>query len=79
MEEISRLPSRYSYKGTRSVRLVSKGHVVLPMKWVDTVQNIHEQRKPEFKSRLVGCGSFKDATSVRTDAPASDLETHSIA
>ena len=52
------------------------------MKWVDTIKNIHEQHKPdfepEFKSRLVGCGNFEDATCVRTDAPTSDLETHSI-
>ena len=51
-------------------------------KWVDTIKNIHEQHKPdfepEFKSRLVGCGNFEDATGVRTDAPTSDLETHSI-
>ena len=52
------------------------------MKWVDTVKNIHEQHKPDFvpdwKSRLVGCGNFEDAAGVRTDAPTSDLETHSI-
>ena len=52
------------------------------MKWVDTIKNIHEQHKPdfepEFKSGLVGCGNFEDATGVRTDAPTSDLETHSI-
>ena len=34
--------------------------------------------EPEFKSRLVGCGNFEDATGVRTDAPTSDLETRSI-
>ena len=52
------------------------------MKWVDAIKNIHEQHKPdfepEFKSRLVGCGNFEDATGVRTDAPTSDLETRSI-
>ena len=52
------------------------------MKWVDTIKNIHEQHKPdfepEFKSRLVGCGNFEDATGVRTDVPTSDLETRSI-
>ena len=45
-------------------------------------KKIHEQHKqdfiPEWKSRLVGCGDFENAARVRTDAPTSDLKTHSI-
>ena len=50
------------------------------MKWVDTIKNIHEQHIPDFESkpRLVDCGSFEDATGVKTEPPRSDLETHSI-
>ena len=63
-------------------QLLEEGHVALPMKWVDTIKNIHEQHQPdfvpEFKSRLVGCGNFEDASEARTDAPTSDLETHCI-
>ena len=69
-------------KGKDLSDLLEDGHVPIPMKWVDTVKNIHEQHKPDFvpdwKSRLVGCGNFEDAAGVRTDAPTSDLETHSI-
>ena len=69
-------------KGQDLLDWLTEGHIALPMKWVDTIKNIHEQHKPdfepEFKSRLVGCGNFEDATGVRTDAPTSDLETHSI-
>ena len=36
-----------------------------PPKWVDTMENIHENHKPdyvpEFKSRLVSCDNFEDA------------------
>ena len=62
------------------------GHAALPMKWVGTIENIHEQRKPDQltlnqslnKSRLVRCGILEGATGVRTDAPTSDFETRSI-
>ena len=69
-------------KGQDLVDLLAEGHIALPMKWVDTFKSIHEQHKPdfvpEFKSRLIGCGNFEDATGERTDAPTSDLETHNI-
>ena len=54
----------------------------IPSKWMDTRRNIHEKHTPdyvpEFKSRLVSCGNFKDAEGVRTDAPTSDIETHAL-
>ena len=75
-------PAAIPIKGKDLSDLLADGHVPIPMKWVDTMKNIHEQHKPDFvpdwKSRLVGCGNFEDAAGVRTDAPASDLETHSV-
>ena len=54
----------------------------IPFKWVDTIKKIHEKHRrdyvPEFKSRLVSCGNFKDAEGVRTDAPTSDIETPAL-
>ena len=51
-------------------------------KWVDTIKKWYERHKPGFepryKSRLVGCGNFEQDDGVRTDAPASDLETHCV-
>ena len=69
-------------KGKELLDLLEAGHVPIPSKWVDTIKNIHEKHKsdyvPEFKSRLVSCGSFEDAEGVRTDAPTSDIETHAL-
>ena len=66
-------------KGAQLKELLDAGHVPIPSKWVDTIKNFHERLKPdytpEFKSRLVSCGSFEDSTEERTDAPTSDLET----
>ena len=69
-------------KGKELSDFLETGHVPIPSKWVDTVKNFHEEHKPdyvpEFKSRLVSCGNFEDAEGVRTDAPASDIETHAL-
>ena len=43
------------------------------------MKNIHQQHKLDVVSDwTAGYGNFEDAAGVRTDAPTSDLETHSI-
>ena len=55
---------------------------MIASKWVNTIKNWFERHKPDFepryKSRLVGCGNFKQDDGVRTDAPTSDLEAHCV-
>ena len=69
-------------KGRELSDLLDAGHVPIPSKWVDTIKNYHQRLddkfEPEFKSRLVSCGNFEEASGVRTDAPTSDLETHGL-
>ena len=68
-------------KGEELEALLAEGHVVIPSKWVETIKNWFERHKPgfepQYQSRLIGCGNFEQDDGVRTDAPTSDLETHS--
>ena len=66
-------------KGKELSDLLEAADVPIPSKWVDTIKNIHEKHRPdyvpEFKLRLVSCGSFEDGEGVRIDAPTSDMKT----
>ena len=59
--------------------LTEKGHKVIPTQWIEVDKNSHlkqsgEYTGPEFKSRLVACGQFEDASELRTDSPTCDVE-----
>ena len=59
--------------------LISQGHKIIPTQWIEVDKNSHlkqsgEYKGPEFKSRLVACGQFEDASDLRTDSPTCDVE-----
>ena len=60
----------------------SEGHTVIPSQWVDTDKHEHREGTPgytpKYKSSLVSCGNFEDASGLRSDSPTSDAETHNI-
>ena len=52
---------------------------MIPTQWIEVDKNAHlkqsgEYTGPEFKSRLVACGQFEDATDLRTDSPTCDVD-----
>ena len=63
-------------------QLLSEGHTVIPSQWVDTDKQEHRQGTPgytpKYKSPLVRCGKFEDASGLRSDSPTSDAETHNV-
>ena len=54
------------------------------MQWIETDRNSHKRRKdgpyvkPDFKSRLVGCGQHENTIGVRTDSPTCAVEGHNL-
>ena len=59
--------------------LISQGHKIIPTQWIEVDKNSHLKQSgnykgPEFKSRLVACGQFEDASELRTDSPTCDVE-----
>ena len=54
------------------------------MQWIETDRNAHKGRKdgpyvkPEFKSRLVGCGQHENMIGVRTDSPTCAVEGQNL-
>ena len=63
-------------------QLLAEGHTVIPSQWVDTDKHEHRQGTPgytpKYKSRLVSCGNFEDASGLRSDSPTSDSEAHNL-
>ena len=68
--------------GELKTQLIAEGHTVIPSQWVDTDKHEHRQGTPgytpKYKSRLVSCGNFEDASGLRSDSPTSDAEAHNL-
>ena len=61
--------------------LLSEGHQMIPMQWIETDKKAHLKRpgmehlhEPELKSRLVACGHLEDAKDIRADSPTCATE-----
>ena len=62
--------------------LVNEGHTLIPSKWADVDKNSHKSHEasyvPTVKGRLVSCGNYEDQSSLRTDSPTSEGESHNL-